>query len=354
MKKRPLTYTVLAAAAMISLGVGASLAQGGNGGGGANDVVATTLAPPPPPVAPAPVPAPPAPVPAPPAPVPAPPAPVPAAPTPPPPAPPALPTADLQLSGRASTGSPAPGSSYTFTFTVKNSGTDTADNVVFTDQLPSNASYNYVTLNGQNVSGCTANGIGPDTGGTIVECTVATLAKGGSANIVIAVTAPEVAATVTNSASVASDAITDPNPANNSSTVNVAIKLPAGSVCKGGTCDLVPTVQAAPCAALTSVTAPVGYYLIYAAIWNTFTVQSCSSSAEAVSVQIQELNTITGAIDYDVTWFVTLTPSQNFSMVLDNDFAAYSTPYTITYTVRDSSGNVLSTRSTSATTPGPK
>jgi uncharacterized repeat protein (TIGR01451 family) len=268
------------------------------------------------------------------------------------PAPVVLPTADLQLTGRASTGSPTPGSSYTYTFTVKNSGTGTADNVVFRDELPNSVVYNFWTLNGQNVSGCTLQGLGPDTGGDTIVCTVGTLAKGTSANIVVSVSAPQVASTVADTASVGSDSINDPNPANNSSTVNISVKAPTGSVCKGGTCDLVPTVQAAPCAALTSVTAPVGYYLIYAAIWNTFTLQSCSSSSETVSVQVQELNTITGAIDYDVTWYVSLVPSQNYSMVLDNDFAAYSTPYTITYTVRDASGNVLSTQSTSATTPG--
>jgi hypothetical protein len=203
------------------------------------------------------------------------------------------------------------------------------------------------TLNGSTLP-C-GNTFTPDGGGDFT-CDVGSLAKGAQATIVLGVTAPEVAASITNTASITTPT-PDPNPANNSVTVNATVKAPTGSVCKGGTCDLVPTVQAAPCAVLTSVTAPVGYYLTFAAIWNTYTLQSCSSSSETVSVQVQELNTLTGAIDYDVTWYVTLTPSQNFSMVLDNDFAAYSTPYHISFTVRDASGNVLNSAATTANTP---
>jgi hypothetical protein len=218
---------------------------------------------------------------------------------------------------------------------------------VFSDVTP--LGYSGWTLNGQQLTGCAAEGI--LTGGDTLNCTIPTLAKGGSVNIVIMSTAPQVAGTVTNSGSVTADN-PETNAANNSASASITVKAPTGSVCKGGTCDLVPTVQAAPCAALTSVTAPVGYYLTFAAIWNTFTLQSCSSGSETVSVQVQELNTLTGSIDYDVTWFVPLVPSQNYSMVLDNDFAAYTTPYIITYTVRDASGTVLDTSSVNATTPG--
>jgi hypothetical protein len=347
MKKRPLTYTVLAAAAMISLGVGASLAQGGNagggggtggGGGGLTDPVP---APPPPPPVVDPVVVPPVdpnavtPQQAP-----------PPAPTP-PPAP--LPSADLQLTGRASTGSPTPGSTYSFNYTIKNSGTGTATDVVFSSVTP--ILYTGATLNGQQLTGCTAQGI--LTGGDTLVCTIPTLAKGASANIVIMSTAPQAAATVASTATVGSDKIIDPNPANNSASASITVKAPSGSVCKGGTCDLVPSVQAAPCAALTAVSAPVGYYLTYAAIWNVFTLQSCSSSSETVSVQVQELNQLTGLVDYDVTWYVALVPGQNYSMVLDNDFAPNDTPYTISYTVRDSSGNQLDTSSVAAVTPPP-
>jgi hypothetical protein len=346
MKKRPLTYTVLAAAAMISLGVSASLAQGGNaggGGGGGGGAVTDTVAPAPPPppvVDPVVVPVDPAVV-------------VPAAQTPPPPPPPpapvVLPSADLQLTGRASTGSPVPGSSYSFNYTIKNSGTGTASNVVFTSEAPT--FYTGWTLNGQQQTGCEAEGLGTAVpGGNNVVCTIPTLAKGASVNIVIMAIAPEVAARVTSSGSVLADN-PDPNGVNNTASGSITVKAPSGSVCKGGACDSVPSVQAAPCAALTAVSAPVGYYLTYAAIWNTFTLQSCSSGSETVSIQVQELNQLTGVVDYDVTWYVTLSPSQNYSMVLDNDFAPNDTPYTISYTVRDASGNQLDLSSLVATTP---
>ena len=344
MKKRPLLYSALAATAMLCVGVGASMASGGpNGGGGGSGgggpaTTTTTTAPV---VVPAPAPVPaadPAAAPA------AQPVPAPA----PAPDPAPLPNVDVQLTGRASSGSPTAGGTYSFNYTIKNSGPGTASNVVFTDQAP--VDYTGWTLNGQQLTGCEAQGLG-DVGGNNVVCTIPSLAKGASVNIVIMATAPQDAATVSNSGSVTVDN-PDTNTANNSASASITVKAPTGGVCKGGTCDLVPQVQAAPCAALTSVTAPVGYYLTYAAIWNQFTLQSCSSGSETVSVQVQELNTLTGNIDYDVTWYVPLVPSQNYSMVLDNDFAAYTTPYVITYTVRDASGTLLDSSSVNATTPG--
>ncbi len=257
-------------------------------------------------------------------------------------------TADLQITGSASTGSPAPGSSYTYTFQIKNSGGATATDVVFTSPTPSNVTPNFATLNNSTLP-C-FNVASSVNGGSSVQCNVGSLAKGGNATVVVAVSAPQVASTVTTTGSVSASTV-DPVLTNNSATVNVTIKAPTGGVCKGGTCDTVPTAIAAPCAVLTSATAPVGYYLIYAAIWNDFTVQSCSQSIQTVNIEISETNLSTGNVDYFVPWAVTLVPGQNFSMVLDNDFAAYSTNYRIDYTVKDQSGNVLSTASTTATTP---
>jgi hypothetical protein len=102
------------------------------------------------------------------------------------------------------------------------------------------------------------------------------------------------------------------------------------------------------------LSAPVGYYLTYAAIWNTFTVRSCSTSTETVNVEVTETNQTTGAVDYDVIWAMSLLSAQNSSMVLDNDFAPFNTTYAVGFTVTDTSGNVLATASVVTTTPAPQ
>jgi len=123
-----------------------------------------------------------------------------------------------------------------------------------------------------------------------------------------------------------------------------------GGTNKGGVKDVTP-LPVVPCATLPSVTAPVGYYSVWAAVWNTVTVKSCSSSTEAVNLEVSETNVATGLVDYDMIIPMSLTAGQNIGMVLDNDFAPFDTTYTVTATVTDSSGSVLATQSLQATTP---
>lgn len=260
-------------------------------------------------------------------------------------------TADLQIAGSASTGSPDPGSAFSYTYLVKNSGPANATSVVFSDLLPSNVTPNFAVGAGS-VTNCAL--VGDLSGGTTVQCNLGLIVKGGQASVQINVTAPQVAQAITNTASVTS-ALTDPKPDNNAVTINVAVKAPTGGVCKGGVCDTVPAPVAAACATLTNVTAPVGYYSVYAAVWNDFTIQSCSTRSETVTVQVTETNVATGSVDYDVVYPIVLFGGQNASFVLDNDFAPFNTTYTIGYTVRDSAtGTVLGTASTTATTPPPR
>ena len=255
--------------------------------------------------------------------------------------------ADLQITGSASTNSPDPGSVYSYTYLIKNSGPSNATAVVFRDPIPTSTVPNYATSQGS-VLPCAA--IGDLAGGTTYECNVGTIVKGGQATVIVSVTAPEVATAITNTASVTSDVI-DPQTANNTKTVSVQVKAPTGGVCKGGVCDTVPAPTPAPCATITSVSAPVGYYSVWAAVWNDLTIQSCSTGTEAVTLEVTETNVATGSVDYNLLMPLSLLASQNVSYVLDNDFAPFSTTYLITYTVRDSSGALLSTASITATTP---
>ena len=271
--------------------------------------------------------------------------------------------ADVQVAGSASTGSPSPGTAYSYTFQVKNTGPDAATSLTFNDPLPAGTVYNYATANGSTLP-CAA--FGNLSGGATVSCNLGNLAKGGQATVVVNVNAPTTASTYSNTGSATSTA-TDPQPANNSSTVTVQVKAAAGGggggggggtggggVNAGGVNDTAPAT-ATPCAALGNLAAPVGYYLTWAAIWNTFTVRSCSSSVETVNVEVTETNAATGLVDYDVVIPFSLVAAQNASMVLDNDFAPFNTTYTVAFTATDATtGTVLATSSLVTTTPPPQ
>lgn len=116
-----------------------------------------------------------------------------------------------------------------------------------------------------------------------------------------------------------------------------------------------PPVAGPPCATFASASAPVGYYLTYAAVWNTYAILGCSSGTQTVNVRVTETNVATGGVDYDVTMSHQLTGNQNASMVLDNDFAPFNTTYAVAMTATDAStGNVLDTVSLTVTTPAPR
>ena len=126
--------------------------------------------------------------------------------------------ADLQISGSASTGSPNAGSSYSYTFQVKNSGPDSAVATTLSDALPAGVGYNNATVNG--VSGlCTAVA-------SVVSCDLGTLASAAQSVVVVSTYAPTTVGTYSNTGSVASSS-NDPNSANNAVTVTVQVKTPA-------------------------------------------------------------------------------------------------------------------------------
>jgi len=119
---------------------------------------------------------------------------------------------DMQVTGSANTGSPAVGSTFTYTFQVKNSGpAATSGGVSFTDALPSSVAF--VSL---------STTTGSCTGGAVVDCALGDLPVGGQAVIQVSVTAPSSPQAISNTASVALAAQTDRDPRNNAVTVNVA------------------------------------------------------------------------------------------------------------------------------------
>lgn len=134
--------------------------------------------------------------------------------------------ADLQVSGSASTGSPNAGSSYSYTFQVKNSGPDSAA-ATFSDALPAGVGYNSATVNGA-ASACTF-------ADPVVSCDLGTLASGAQAVVVVNAYAPSAVGTYADTGTAASSTA-DPNTANNAVTVIVQVKTPAVDTIKVTKC----------------------------------------------------------------------------------------------------------------------
>ena len=99
------------------------------------------------------------------------------------------------------------------------------------------------------------------------------------------------------------------------------------------------------CAAITSFSNTTGYYSVFAAIWTKFSFTS--SCATPVTMHMTYLNGNTGNIDFSAN-----TPINTGT--IDEDWGAFSTPYTVTMTLNDSSGTVLASQSAVITTKGPK
>lgn len=114
----------------------------------------------------------------------------------------------------------------------------------------------------------------------------------------------------------------------------------------GGT----PTTVAAStsCATITSFSNSTGYYSVWAAIWTPFAVSD--SCGYAVNWSMTYTNGNTGAIDFSRG----TSTAYMSNGTIDEDWAAFSTPYTVTLTVTDPSGTVLDTRSALVTTKSPK
>jgi uncharacterized repeat protein (TIGR01451 family) len=122
---------------------------------------------------------------------------------------------DLQVTGSSNQGSPPPGSQYTYTFKVKNSGPLVTDgDVTFADALPIGVGFVGVTTS-----------IGSCIGGPSVSCDLGPLGVGAEATIAIVLTAPSAPGTLVDNATALLPAgQTDRQPANNTASVTVTVK----------------------------------------------------------------------------------------------------------------------------------
>ena len=117
----------------------------------------------------------------------------------------------------------------------------------------------------------------------------------------------------------------------------------------GGTTTTTTTTTPSSCAKIASFSNSNGYYSVWAAIWTSFSItNSCST---AVNWSMTYTNGNTGAVDFARSSSTAYMPSGT----IDEDWAAFSTPYTVTLTVTDPyTGAVLASQSAVVTTKVPK
>jgi hypothetical protein len=117
----------------------------------------------------------------------------------------------------------------------------------------------------------------------------------------------------------------------------------------GGTTTTTTTTSSSSCAKITAFSNSTGYYSIWAAIWTSYGISSSCSGQ--VNWQMTYFDGNTGAVDFSRSGYFY---GSGTSGTVDEDWAAFSTPYTVTLTVTDSTGNVLATQSAVVTTKSPK
>ncbi|HKT52276.1 MAG TPA: hypothetical protein VJV96_18380, partial [Candidatus Angelobacter sp.] len=125
-------------------------------------------------------------------------------------------TTDVQVTGSANNGGPAVGSADTFTWQIKNSGTQDANALSFTITMPAGLTFASVST-----SAGTCTGPAPGTSGTIT-CNAPSLAA--AATMIVTENVNVIQAGSLPTTGSASFSGTDTNPANNSFTVTVNAK----------------------------------------------------------------------------------------------------------------------------------
>jgi hypothetical protein len=111
----------------------------------------------------------------------------------------------------------------------------------------------------------------------------------------------------------------------------------------GGGGNTAPTPPASTsCATITTFSSSTGYYSVWAAIWTPFSYTSACSFP--VTFTMTYLNGNTGLVDFSRS------SSVQTNGTIDEDWAAFSTPYTVTMTLTDPLGDVLDSRSAVITT----
>lgn len=137
--------------------------------------------------------------------------------------------ADLQISGSSSTGQPSPGTHYSYTFQVRNTGPLGVTDAMFTNTLPVGATYLATSLPAAPTQYTCTPGTAAS-GAATVTCDLAVLPSGSQATIVVDASAPTTSGTFADTATINSS-VADPNLSNNTVTVNIKVSV---AVCNLG------------------------------------------------------------------------------------------------------------------------
>lgn len=106
------------------------------------------------------------------------------------------------------------GQLITYTITATNNGPATANGVVVTDTLPKNTGFGSASA--------TQGSCAPRPHSQAIDCTIGTMASGAKATITI-VAKPTTKGTFVNTATIKATSPTDPNTANNTSSVTTSV-----------------------------------------------------------------------------------------------------------------------------------
>jgi hypothetical protein len=117
----------------------------------------------------------------------------------------------------------------------------------------------------------------------------------------------------------------------------------------GGGGTTTPPPSSGSCATITGFTNPTGYYSVWAAVWTHYAVANACN--RTLTWTLTYTNGTTGAVDFARYGSVFSTTA---SGIVDEDWAALSTTYTVTLAVTDTDGSVLASQSAEVITKPPK
>jgi hypothetical protein len=123
----------------------------------------------------------------------------------------------------------------------------------------------------------------------------------------------------------------------------------SGGVNSGGSGGGSTTTATGPCAHITSFGNATGYYSVFAAIWTSYSISGTCTGP--VNWTMTYTNEMTGSVERSRSGSFT---GSGTGGTIDEDWAAFSTPYDVSLIVTDSAGRMLDSRGAVATTPAPK
>ncbi len=254
-----------------------------------------------------------------------------------------VPTVDVGVTKTANVSTLHAGEQVTYTLTVSNPGSNTATNVVVTDDLPDDFVITSATATGGGTVVQTGNAAGE------VTVSYASLTAGQSETITIIATVPAAraaAAAITNSASVTADG-TDSNTANNTDSVDVAVTRSAVlTITKTDTPDPVAVGAALTYTILVTNTGPstANNVAISDTIPAGLTVNSVTTTAGTAS---EAAGVVTGSVP-------TLAVSGSVTITINATVAAGFAGSTIANTATAQADEAVQVSASSNTTVNPQ